>query len=299
MIPLLDTLKRMTRHVFEDGIHTHVPVSLFPHMTCSGIATALTHKHSFLVSRFGWLETYAIGYRDAHGRISGQLRNKMWNTPGIFPATDEQFEKFHAEYTSAMKEVDILALMRCPYEKMVVSKYASQAHLCELLDLEPYYNPVPWSKYLENLKVLVVHPFAASIARQYATARSSLFIDNNVLPEFQLRTLKPPQTLCGNTDGHANWNDALTALKEQVSTTDFDVAIIGCGAYGLPLGAYVKRLGKVGIHIGGATQTLFGLSGNRWLIGSPVQLYMNPFWKRPTEEERPPNWEHAESGCYW
>ena len=274
-------------------------VHLTPHITCSGIAVALTQKKPFLVSRLGWFETFSIGYYDKNRMLSPSLRKKMWNTPGIFPATDGQFERFHAEYTSAMKSVDILGLMRCPYEKAVITKYAPHALLCELRDLEPYYNPVPWSKYLEGLQVLVVHPFASSIEHQYATARKELFADKNVLPEFQLQTLKPPQTLCENTDGFTSWHEALLTLKEKVSRLNFDVAVVGCGAYGLPVGAFIKELGKVCIHMGGATQALFGISGSRWLYGSAMSLYVNPLWKRPEEIERPLNWEQAEDGCYW
>lgn len=38
---------------------------------------------------------------------------------------------------------------------------------------------------------------------------------------------------------------------------DFDVAIIGCEAYGFPLAARLKRAGKIVVHMGGATQILF------------------------------------------
>ena len=45
---------------------------------------------------------------------------------------------------------------------------------------------------------------------------------------------------------------------------DFDVAIIGCGAYGFPLAAKLKQAGKQAIHLAGATQLLFGIKGKRW-----------------------------------
>lgn len=281
------------------SIHDKLSVNLDPHMTCYGIAAALVNKKPFLVSRLGWFETYSIGYRDSHGEISEGLRNKMWNTPGIFPATGQEFEKFYLNYTRAMKSIDILALMECPYEKAVITKHAPDALLCKLRDLEPYYQPVPWSQYLEGLRVLVVHPFADSIEKQYATARAGLFVGKNILPEFHLSTLKPPQTLCGNTDGYRSWSDALDALLEKIAALTFDVAILGCGAYGLPAGASIRTLGKTCIHLGGATQALFGIRGGRWDSMGVFRLLMNDHWCRPSEEERPPNWETAEKGCYW
>jgi hypothetical protein len=50
---------------------------------------------------------------------------------------------------------------------------------------------------------------------------------------------------------------------------DFDIAIIGCGAYSFPLAANVKRIGKNSVHLGGASQLLFGFSWKkmvRWRL---------------------------------
>ena len=45
-------------------------------------------------------------------------------------------------------------------------------------------------------------------------------------------------------------------MEDGIAEIDFEVALIGCGAYGLPLAAHVKRLGKKAVHLGGATQNL-------------------------------------------
>lgn len=42
---------------------------------------------------------------------------------------------------------------------------------------------------------------------------------------------------------------------------NFDTAIIGCGAYGMPLAAQIKNAGRQAIHLGGAVQLLFGIKG--------------------------------------
>ena len=44
----------------------------------------------------------------------------------------------------------------------------------------------------------------------------------------------------------------------------FEEYYIGCGAYGLPLTSMLKASGKKAIHLGGATQILFGIKGKRW-----------------------------------
>jgi len=271
-----------------------------PHIAGTVIGQALAQRSAFLASRLGWFEAYSIGHYDASGRITEGIRKKMWNTPGIFPDSEEQFAAFRAEYTRCIGSVDLLGLMECPNEDAVVARYAPRALRCRLQDLEPYYQPIPWSKHLAGLKVLVIHPFAESIERQYRSSRERLFLDADVLPRFELSTLRSPQTLCGNTDGFASWNDALADLRDKVARLEFDAAIIGSGAYGLPIGAFVKSLGRTAIHLGGATQALFGIIGSRWTQpGQPMRFLINSHWVRPMASERPANWKQAEEGCYW
>ena len=52
----------------------------------------------------------------------------------------------------------------------------------------------------------------------------------------------------------------------EISEIDFEIAIIGAGAYGLPLGAFIKKIGRQAIHLGGATQILFGVRRARWEV---------------------------------
>ena len=53
-------------------------------------------------------------------------------------------------------------------------------------------------------------------------------------------------------------------MQKEIDKIDFDIAILGCGAYGYPLASYIKSIGKKAIHIGGATQLIFGIKGKRW-----------------------------------
>ena len=53
-------------------------------------------------------------------------------------------------------------------------------------------------------------------------------------------------------------------MIEKCIRLEFDVAIIGCGAYGFPLANEIKKMGKVAIHLAGATQLMFGIVGKRW-----------------------------------
>ena len=84
-----------------------------------------------------------------------------------------------------------------------------------------------------------------------------------------------------------------------MSKIDFDIALIGCGAYGMPLAAYAKDMGKQAIHLAGWTQVLFGIKGKRWIDNPSVSKYMNEFWVQPLPSEVPNNFKKIEEGCYW
>jgi hypothetical protein len=170
-----------------------------------------------------------------------------------------------------------------------------------LFDLEPYNHPQPWSYALEGKKVLVIHPFVESIKEQYKK-RELLFPSPKILPAFELKTIKAIQSIANNYTGFKNWFEALDYMQTKVSQTDFDIAIIGCGAYGFPLAAHVKRMGKKAVHLGGATQTLFGIKGKRWEEKKEHQIVagmMNEHWIRPLAKETPEGIKNVEGGCYW
>jgi hypothetical protein len=88
-------------------------------------------------------------------------------------------------------------------------------------------------------------------------------------------------------------------MCEEIAGRSFDIAIIGGGAYGLPLSSFVKKLGKKAIHIGGATQILFGIKGARWDNHQIISNFYNEHWTRPLSSETPQNYQLIENGCYW
>ena len=60
------------------------------------------------------------------------------------------------------------------------------------------------------------------------------------------------------------WFEALEYMKAQMKEVYFDIAIIGAGAYSLPLVSYVKELRNIAIQMSGCTQILFGIKEKRW-----------------------------------
>lgn len=263
------------------------------------IGGALRERRPFLASRLGWMESNGLGTFQENGRADEAFLRKMWLHAGVYPATADQFARFAEIYLGALEQADLLGLMNAPYEAVHVRNRCPGVVLTDLGSLEPYLGPAPWSRHLVGLDVLVVHPFTASIEDQYRNRREALFSNPDVLPAFNLKTLRPPQTLGGNSDGHASWSESFDALSQAVTAQTFDAAIVGCGAYGLPIGAVIKKLGKPCIHLGGATQLLFGITGTRWREQPAFRALQTSAWRSPLESERPANWDKIESGCYW
>ena len=154
-----------------------------------------------------------------------------------------------------------------------------------------------FSSCLANKKVLVIHPFEETIKSQYQK-RELLFDNKDILPKFELKTIKAVQSIADSKNlPYSDWFEALESMKRQIDNTDFDIAIIGCGAYGIFLADYVKSLGKKAIHLGGATQLLFGIIGKRW--EDEYKMTFNKHWVRPSDSEKPIGFDKVENGCYW
>jgi hypothetical protein len=183
-------------------------------------------------------------------------------------------------------------------QEIRLGNHFPEANIIKLHDLESWRHKDPWSFALSDKKVLVVHPFSKTITEQYKK-RDKLFATRNVLPDFELITLKAVQSIGGTKVPYATWFDALDFMCNQINNTDFDIAIIGAGAYGLPLASFVKSIGKKGIYMGGSTQLLSGIKGKRWDKHALHTGLYNEHWIRASLDEHPDNFKSVEKGCYW
>lgn len=223
------------------------------------------------------------------------IRKRMARNAGFFPTTDEHLQRFGEMMLRDCAELDVLGSWR--RDEWRIRHLFEQAVTIDLIDLEPFRHRRPWSSALQGKTVLVVHPFEQSIRAQYPK-RSLLFRDPEVLPEFELLTLKSIQSSGNNPVPFADWFAALDYMCDQINQLDFEIAIVGAGAYGLPLAAHVKRMGRKAVHLGGATQLLFGILGHRW-DNEAYQYVINEHWCRPLDEERPPRADLIEQNAYW
>lgn len=217
---------------------------------------------------------------------------------GLDPLSPWVLKKFHDCMVDSMTKVDLLgSWIR---GEAWFGESLKGAKVCRLPDLEPFRSQDPWSKALEGRKVLVVHPFGTTIKSQYEMKRLKLYQNLHVLPSFELETVIPPRAHFGEVRDASHWFELYDGLVAEVMSRQFQVAIIGAGPFGFPLAAEIKNLGRQAIHLGGATQILFGIRGERWEQDPGIMKYINDYWVRPSKEETPGRRGRRMSGSsYW
>ena len=268
-----------------------------------------------MIARYGSTEMFAVTnylgviakHHSAWKYIQGKqfawwwednVKDQMTRWSGFFPSTEENLMRFGEMMVEDSKQLDILGSW-LPDEEILKKNYNLGFQYISLRNLEPFWSNLPWTRYLEGKRVLVVHPFAESIKNQYDNYRDKIFENSMVLPNFtSLRVIKAVQSLGGNSE-FKDWFEALDYMKGKIDQEDYDVCLIGCGAYGFPLAAHVKRMGKQAIHLGGALQLLFGIRGNRWDNMDDYKSLVNQYWTRPKGDEIPQTKDNVENGCYW
>lgn len=121
------------------------------------------------------------------------LVDKLTILSGFFPAEISLADKYTDYVFTDIPQLDILGIWR---NEIIIKNELNNVKFVRMTDIEPYDYDEPWSKALEGKKVLVVHPFAATIQEQY-TKRKLLWQNKDVLPQFELKTLKAIQSIGG------------------------------------------------------------------------------------------------------
>lgn len=275
-----------------------------PGKTQDLLADLIRNGTPFAAARSGMTEMYAslFAYGVNHGylkNIPKRFMNKLCDWCGFFPNEKEAFCKYAQIHEKSLSQVDILGICRRTPEAFFLRTNHSNQKYTYLYFYEPFYYKPAWTRALKGKKVLVVHPFQKTIEKQYKI-REKLFKDPEMLPEFELVTFKAVQTIAGVRDERfETWFDALNYMIGAIQKMDFDVALLGCGAYGLPLSAAIGKMGKQAVYLGGSLQLLFGIKGSRWKNHPVISKFYNEYWTYPDAEDIPPDAQRVEGACYW
>jgi hypothetical protein len=261
-----------------------------------GTSELMMLEHSARHLRLPWPRT-ASWYRPTQ---------RLHNTGGLFPVTKQIFDRFVSEYPDSVRSLDLVAQWQLGGTYEAALEAAVLDRLCPQAVRVGYYflrilNPhAPWLNDLAKLRWLVIHPFEKTIRAQLPhlaklgvyseSARGDLARrarDTEILACPQLPYMVPPR--------HRNWFEALDDLKSRMEKIKFDIALVGAGAWSLPLVAHAKAMGKKGMHLGGSLQLMFGIKGGRF---DNNRIY-NSRWTRPLPADVPDNHQLMENGAYW
>lgn len=268
------------------------------------VATAVLTGKPFMAARYGTGEGKSLleywrlklRYGDVPDKFSQNALDILCENAGFFPNDKAAVWKWAEAESAAYADLDMLALMDSVAEDWVTTRLCPQAVLTQ----NGAYGSARdnWTHALKGKKVLVVHPYSKTIMNQYTQKREQIFPGYDTLPEFDLTCVKAVQTSAGGTDDRfKTWFEALDYMTEEIAKADFDVCILGCGAYGFQLSSRVKQMGKIAVQMGGSTQILFGIRGARW--DKKFSYWYNDAWVSPLDEDKPKGFENIEGGCYW
>jgi hypothetical protein len=320
---ILKLIRKLYVIIFKKKITQTVEYFNNPDADASLIYETLMSNQPAMIARFGANElnvylNYLSVTANKHSLtkfIQGMEYEWIWNkgqlalfrdVAGFFPLTEPNLHRFGLLFNEDIKELDVLASW-LRQEQLISSKLINVKKI-NLLNLEPFWSNFNWCRCLENKKVLVIHPFDNNIKNQFK--KKEYLFNKQILPDFELITYRPVVSLAQNKTLFKDWFEALDFMKNEIDKLEYDIALIGAGAYGFHLAAHIKRSGKKAVHIGGALQLLFGIKGKRWENpnygvkewGIPYGSYsnlMNENWIRPGIENIPKDSHLVESSCYW
>jgi hypothetical protein len=284
-------------------------VSLLPRdIFQNEIAAALSSATPLLVGKVGanelallyWLEKLPIP-----GRAFLRRQIHFWNlrtcasNAGLKPRTRQSYREFGSLLKQAAIHADYLGVWKEAAEIELYLKLRLTSSFYNLFDICPWFAApgCAWSASLAGKKVFIVSPFLASIHSQYHKRELIWMSRPGLLPEMQICGYRFPFLI--SQQCARSWQEVYLDVVDTMQRTDFDVALLGCGALGLPLGAEAKRMGRQAIHLGGFLQILFGIYGGRFRRDPAYNVLFNDHWLKPSALETPPEASRIEHGCYW
>jgi len=272
-------------------------------------------EEPFMICRVGiGAETNMAHIYKEYGVIDPHMKWHLSNNAGIYISPSKEahgdflIELYCKRYIEAIKHSSAMAVWSTAMVEQQESLRNRESKLIHSRVLEPFYcsieNYEPWSRKLIGKKVLIINPFVDSFKKQ---RRDNFHIFKDPIKRIfsedqEFIFYKSFQTAAGN-HLHDSWLTTFIKMCADIEKLDFDVALLGCGGYGLPLCDYIyTKLGKSAIYVGGGLQLMFGVMGKRW--------EENPMWKtlidenniafiRPSQDEILKNMDRIEGACYW
>lgn len=264
------------------------------------IRDRIVSQQPLAVCRNGMAET-TFCTQLIHDEIMGAKYSLEHAMAVNFDKNLNQIEHYKAIISEAYREADIICgWYNIPMEEVLLKEWALCASIANTKIVGILDNEI-WHAALADKKVLVISPFKEAIELQYQK-RTLLHKDPNYLPAFDLKAVQAVWWYSGGRDKRfRTWFEVFDYLYEEGMKQDFDVALISCSTFSMPLVARFKKAGKQAIQLGGDLQLMFGIKGKRWDNRNDLDLY-NEHWIRLTEDSKYGNVnviDNMKGGAYW
>lgn len=283
------------------------------------LGTALNKGEGYAAGRIGISEKHWLyhpiakkqGMRGTKARVfENRLRYQAVTQVGVFPGTPEFLLQYNDFYVERVGQMDYLGLVFDPVlDPPIARHYQWKNPIVYYKDLEPdMSSPHDASQcYLDLFKdkrILLVCPFSDLLAQR---AKEDLFdkiwsrTGRKWFNPGGIQSLPCPYGFTQETQRRfGTVFDLYEHIIDGMETIDFDVALIAQGGLSIPLAAYAKSLGRIGIHFGGKLQILFGVIGARWRARDWWrENVFNEHWIDMPESYRPGEAENCNNGAYW
>jgi hypothetical protein len=277
------------------------------------IIDLIKNQKNFSIIRLGLgEETYLTFEYVVTNDINTEYLKPVYNLNGIYSRNNEldKYKLFCKHYYQGIKSADLLGYVNFNNNYFVKMQnlliLESKLGKIHSRSLEPFYimleHKIPWTHFLIDKKVLIINPFVDSFQKQIENG-FSIFNNQKVFLDGQKFIFYKSFNTLSNNHIHQDWYETFNIMKDDIKKLDFDIALLSCGGYGLPLCNFIKtELKKSCIYVGGGLQLLFGVMGKRWEdldLWKKIIKENNTKFIRPSDNEKINQYQSIENGCYW
>jgi hypothetical protein len=262
-------------------------------------------KEPFIIPRIAGIENNIAVWKT----MDSKFQRVMKNNAGIKISNQYSCDKYSKMYFKAFKNCEIYTGWDKPGDGFSGKVYTKTHEYTEeiakgkkiwgrCLDVFNYIYSNTWTQGLKGKRILIVSAFCDTIEKQLDKPVYPV----NLFPDCTFVFIKPPQTQGDNPS--QEWNLEIDEFYYHLNkkVNDYDIALVSAGGYGNLICNYIfEEHNKSAIYVGGVLQMYFGIYGQRWLIELPsiVKMYMNEYWVRVSENERPMGYKQIEAGAYF
>jgi hypothetical protein len=259
-----------------------------------------------ILGRFGNSESHLMEYALLPVNTSKSIPS-TFSSPGFYFYNATSFEEQRStvqllgrQRIASYSYMNLFAVFDWPHNNMQISqikKWAPNSGYIHSFTMYPpclplrktnITEPPPWTSTLENKVVLVIHPFIDTI-RQQMTRIQAVWsnVTDDLVPGApytcfpNVKEMKYVRTPLPVDHPTLSWLESFENLKEEIQNIGyFDIALLGCGGYGLPLMTYISGLdfAPSAIYVGGSLQLFFGIHGARWAVNDASYLVWKPYY---------------------